>query len=346
MSIIVNKNTPILIDANTIGNNSSDGKWKIISTHLTHDNNLASYIDKEIPELIEGDTYKVTYIVTGFSLCSVRVALGSNEGTNHSANGTYIEVFVHSGLNKIRFWSNGIASISYYKIEHLVTTISQTPVVLDERFENKSWTLSYNPILQQWISFHSYLPNNYIIHSTGLLTKRNDTQIQLINSGDYGKFFDEDIKPWIVETVFNDNKLYTKVFDNITVNLESNTSTEVATNKFFDNIVLYNEFQSTGLITLDSSNLTKKEKNWTINKFTDLTNNNVEPLFNKDWTNISSEFPIDKVVNTNKIDNSKAWYLRARMRDKYLVVRFIENNVDNNQITLKFVLSIYRESVR
>lgn len=345
-TIILNKNIPTLIDANTVGNSGSNGNWKIVSNQLVHDNNLESYIDRLVPELITGDTYRVTYTVINYSSCQFRVALGSNEGTNHSSNGSYTQVFTHVGPNKIRFWSNGYLTVSHYKIEHLLTTINQTPVIPDERFENKSWTLSYNPILQQWVSFHSYLPNNYIIHPTGLLTKRNDTQVQLVNSGDYGRFFDEDIKPWIVETIFNDNKLYTKVFDNITINLESNTSNDSPTNKFFDNIVLYNEFQSTGNITLNTTNLTKKEKNWMINKFTDLTNSSTNPLFVEDWTNISSSFPIDKIVNSSKIDNSKAWYLRARMRDKYLIVRFTENNNDNNQMTLKFVLSIYRESVR
>lgn len=345
-TVIVNKNISTLIDANTVGNLGSDGNWKIISNQLVHDNNLESYIDRPVPELIVGDTYRVTYTIASYSNCYFKVYLGDTAGTQRYGNGEYIEVLVYTGLPKIRFWSDGFGTITYYKIEHLATTVTQTPVVLDERFENKSWTLSYNPILQQWISFHSYLPNNYIIHPNGLTTKRNDTQVQLMSSGDYGVFFDEDIKPWIIETVFNDNKLYTKVFDNITVNLESNTSTEVATNKFFDNIVLYNEFQSTGLITLDSTNLTKKEKNWMINKFTDLTNNTSNPLFVNDWEDISTQFPIDKVVNSAKIDTTKAWYLRARMRDKYIIVRFIENNEDNNEMTLKFILSIYRESTR
>lgn len=345
---IVNKNIGTLLDANILGNNTSSGNWNIVSNQLIHSNNLESYIDKSISELIEGDTYRVTYTAINYSSCQFRVALGSNEGTNQSTNGTYVQVFTHSGPNKIRFWSNGRVTISSYEVEHLATTITQTPINIQDSttVENKSWTLSYDPILKQWISFHSYLPNNYIIHPTGLLTKRNDTQVQLVNSGDYGKFFDEDIKPWIIETVFNDNKLYTKVFDNITVNLESESSTEVATNKFFDNLILYNEFQSTGTITLDSTNLTKKEKNWMINKFTDLTNNNNSPLFVDDWTDISSTYPIDKVVNSNRIDNSKPWYTRARLRDKYLIVRFTENNQDNNQMSLKFILSIYRESVR
>jgi len=342
------KNRSNQIDINTVLNSGSDGNWIInVDNSIIHNNNLGSYIDFPEP-LIVGDTYRLTYTVSSYTSCNVRGYIGDTAGTIQTSIGTFQQVLVHTGPLKVRFYATGTATIDYYKLEHLATTIVQTPIDPNNstQFENKSWTLSYNPILQQWISYHSYLPNNYVIHPTGLLAKRNDTQVQLLNSGDYGKFFDSDIKPWIIESVFNDNKLSTKVFDNITVNLESNNSTKVSTNKFFDKLNLYNEFQSTGDIALDTTNITKKEKNWMVNKFTDLTNNTSNPLFSEDWDSIKTLFPIDKVINTSKIDNSKAWYLRARLRDKYLIVRFTENNIDNNKMTIKFILSIYRQSER
>lgn len=347
MSVIINKNTATQIDPNVVGNSSSTGAWKIVSTNLVHDNNLGSYIDLDEPIII-GDTYRLTYIISSYTSCSFRMDLGNTHGITRTSTGTFTEVLVHTGLPKIRFWSNGFGTISHYKLEHLATILTDTPIdpIDGEMFENKSWTISYSPILEQHLSFHSYLPNNYIIHPSKLLTKRNDTQLKLFNSGDYGKYFDEDIKPWILETVFNDNALYTKAFDNITVNLESKSNSQVATNKFFDNIILYNEFQTSGVITLDTTNLTKKEKNWMINRFTDLTNNTSNSLFSEDWTDIASTFPIDKVVNSAKIDTSKPWYQRARFRDKYLIVRFTENNATNNEMTCKFIVSIYRTSER
>lgn len=348
MSATGYKNQPLVIDLATNINSGSDGNWSISSGIATHNNNLGSYIDLVVPITI-GESYRLTYVVSSYGLCNFNSVLGDSNGAIHFATGTFIDTFTYtSGLPKLRFYSTGTVSINHYKLEHLATTIVDSPIDITNttKVQNKSWTLSYDPILQQWVSFHSYLPNNYLLHPTDLLAKRNDSQIKLLNSGDYGKFFDNDIKPWIVETVFNDNKLNTKVFDNITVNLESHTLAKVPTNKFFDSLVLYNEFQSTGNITLDTTNLTKKEKNWMINKFTDLTNNSSNSLFTEDWSSIGQYYPIDKVVNNAKIDNTKPWYLRARLRDKYLIVRFTENNLDNNRLNLKFILTIFRHSER
>lgn len=210
---------------------------------------------------------------------------------------------------------------------------------------NKSFTLSYNPIAKQWLFLHSYLPNNYITHPNSLLTKRNDTQIKQFNKGDYGKYFDNDIKPFIIETIFNEFPLDTKVFDNLTINLKSSIN-NIATNKFFDKVILSTEYQCSGEIELDLTNLTKKERNWLINKFSDLTNNLNIPLFSEDWNSIKDEYPIDKVVNNNKIDYNKPWFNRARFRDKFLKVRFIENNLQNNKLICNFVSAVYRPSQR
>lgn len=345
--ITVNNNTSTSLDVNSLVNNSSDGNWIITGTTIVHNNVRASYIDKVIDTLEVGHTYRVSYTVSSYTSCNVRVDLGDTTGTTRTSVGTHVESLVLTGQKKIRFWADGIVTISYVKIEELQDTLIATPVDVSDTtsIENKSWTLSYNPVLQQWISLHSYLPNNYLIHPTKLVTKKNDTQLKLVNSGNYGEFFDASIKPFIIESIINDNGLFTKVYDNITVNLISEDN-KVSTNKFFDEVILNTEYQCSGTITLDTSNLTKKERDWTINRFSDLTNNSSEPLFSEDWDDIKSKFPIDKVVNTAKIDQDKPWYQRARFRDKFLVVRLTENNLQNQKLICKFVSSIYRQSQR
>lgn len=210
---------------------------------------------------------------------------------------------------------------------------------------NKSFTLSYYPQTDQWCSYHSYLPNNYINHPNSLLVKNNNSQLMKVNTGEYGKYFDNSIKPFIIETVFNEYPTQTKTFDNITVNLKSQLENK-DTNKFFDKLLLYTEYQCSGEIVLDTTNLTKKERDWMVNKFQDLCNNNNEDIFTKEWIDISSQYPIDKIVNNDRIDNQKPWYLRGRLRDKFLKVRFIENNLQNNKLICNFVSSIYRPSQR
>lgn len=346
-SITVNNNQPTTIDVNNLVNGGSNGKWKISGTNIVHDNKLGSYIDLPLNNLNVGSTYKLTYTVSSHTSCNITPYLGSTAGTTKNATGTYTDTLVLNGQKVLRFWSNGTLAVSNVKLEELVTTLDEVKIEPNNtQVVNKSFTLSYNPVLEQWISHHSYLPNNYLPHPTKFIAKRNNTQLMLSSSGQYGKYFDNDIKPFIIETIFNDNPLYTKVFDNITVNLISETTDKVSTNKFFDKVILNNEYQCSGEIVLNLNNLTKKERNWSINKFEDLTNSSSNSLFSKDWSDIKNQYPIDKVVNPDKIDNAKPWYQRARFRDKYLTVRFIENNLENNKIIVKFVSSIYRQSFR
>ena len=346
-TIIVENNQPTTINVNTLINNGSNGNWIISGSTIVHNNVRDSYIDRFVPTLVVGKTYSVVYTVSAIPSCTVKVYLGDTAGTVRSTSGTFTENLTLVGLKKIRFWANGGVTINYVKISETVSSVTEAPLDLQNKtiIENKSWTFSYYPILQQWVSAHSYLPNNYLIHPTKFLTKRNDTQLKLSNSGTYGSFFDNDIKPFIIESVFNDSPLFTKTFDNITVNLISEDN-KISTNKFFDTLILNTEYQCSGEIVLDTTNLTKKERNWMINKFSDLTNSASEKLFSVDWDDTKNKYPIDKVVNVDKININKPWYQQARFRDKFLAVRFIENNLQNQKIIVKFVSSIFRQSQR
>lgn len=343
------QNTPLNMDPNSIVNDNSNGRW-IIGTQIDHTNNRGSYASKSFPGLVAGHTYRLTYIIaaTDFESCTLTPYLGNAAGTTVSGDGTYTDTFVFSGTNrKLRFYATGFSSVSYYKLEELTTVINDTPLDVNT-LENHSWTLSYNPLINQWISFHSYLPNNYLIHPTDFLAKTNETSIKISNSNDYGVFFDNNVKPFIIETIFNEAKINTKVFDSISVIMDTYaTNQDVPINEFFSKGIVYTENQCSGLITFNiGDNITRKEKNWNFNKFQDITNNLTENIFVSDWNNISSSYPIDKVLNVDKLDDTKPWYQRGRMRDKYLAVRFIENNLDSTKFICKFVVNSYRASIR
>lgn len=338
--------TATLYNVNTLVNSGSTGAWVLGSPEITHANSLGSIAYKNIDALQFGGTYRVTYTISSYTNCNVQVYLGDTPGTVRTAVGTYVEILTLTGVNKrIGFYSSGTAGVDSYLIEELVTIVVDHPLDITTMVNN-SWTLSFNPILNQWISFHSYLPNNYIIHPDKLLAKSNSSQLKLNNSGDFGVYFDEDIKPFIIETIFNEYKEDTKVFDSVTVIMDTNND-GIFTNTFFDEGLVYTENQCSGVIEFSiGDNVTRKEKNWNFNNFLDLTNNLSQTIFVSDWDDIVSSYPIDKVVNVNKIDSTKPWYQRGRMRDKYLAVRFIENNTDGVKFTLKFVMSSFRASKR
>ena len=338
-------NTSLLIDTNQELNSSRNGYWNLVGSSMVHSDLRESTLEKLYDFLEVGKSYTITYTIA-IGCGRVKVYLGDSTTVEKTIGGTYTENIVYTGTDKkLKFVGYGSVTLSYVKIVGLKDYITDQPLDLGTYTENKSYTLSYSPIAKQWLSFHSYLPNNYIIHPNSLLTKNNNSQLKQFNRGSYGIYFDSSIKPFIIETIFNENPLATKVFDNLTVNLKSELN-NIPNNKFFDNVVLSTEYQCSGTITLDTSNLTKKERNWFIHKFNDLTNNSNEALFTNEWTNIQSQYPIDKVVNPDKIDNNKPWFQRARFRDKFLKVRFIENNLENTKITCNFVSTVYRPSQR
>lgn len=346
-TISVTQSIPFDINIINTVNGGSSGNWVLGESSITHNNNIGSFAQKILPvSVVVGNTYRVTYTISSYTNCNVQLFFGTTAGTIRTSAGTFAEVLTLVGLNRISFYSSGTATISNYLIESLTTTISETPIGIED-MQNNSWTLSYNPILNQWISFHSYLPNNYVQHPIKLLAKENSSQLYLNNSGDFGKYFDEDIKPFIFETIFNEYKTDTKVFDSVRVIMDSSTSDGVFTNTFFDEGIVYTENQCSGVIEFTPNiNITRKEKNWNFNNFSDITNNLAQKIFVSDWDSVSSSYPIDKIVNVNKIDVTKPWYQRGRMRDKYLAVRFIDKNLENNKFICKFVISSFRASQR
>lgn len=214
-------------------------------------------------------------------------------------------------------------------------------------WENKGFTLSYSPILNQWVSFHSYLPTNYLPSATGFMAKTGSSNIKLSDSNAYGQFFNPTPDPFIVEVVMNEKPLDTKVLDSLKLNLFSSLN-KAATNLFFDSFYVSTEMQHSGNINLlPGVNLIKKEKDWSINKFTDqaATNHNIQ-LFSSDWADTKAVYPIDKVTNPAALSYTKPWYTLGRLRDKYFIVRFMSNNLQNNKFVLNFVSAIFRRSVR
>lgn len=239
-----------------------------------------------------------------------------------------------------------------YILNNQLTNNARNLSFLDSTtFINKSFTMSYIPHLKQWVSDHSYLPTNYLPHPTGFLSKTQTSNIKIGNQGPMGKFYNSNPDPFIIEIVCNDFPLETKILDSIKINLQSyqdHDINSISTNEFFDSFYIYTEFQNSGSnnLVLDK-NLTKKEKDWAINKFFDqVSKNHLTQLFSSTWNNLKSSYPIDKVINTDSLKYDKPWYTLGRLRDKYFSIRFTSNNLENSKFIVNFVSSIFRRSVR
>lgn len=227
----------------------------------------------------------------------------------------------------------------YYSREGLIYSGNGNLINIEtsDLFENKSKTLSYDPILKNWISYHDYFPYRYIKHSNYVRPVLEDINY-------YSKDFANKSE---IELIFNQDPLYTKVFDSIGIDMRSEDVNGNSTNDSFTSLVAYNEFQSTGNINLNNTNLTRNETYWHFNKLLD---NSIEiypkELFKYDWNSIKNNYFTDKVINNSIIDFNKPYNKKARLRDKYMLVRLTRNNLDNKKIICNFVNSNVRVSQR
>ena len=115
----------------------------------------------------------------------------------------------------------------------------------------------------------------------------------------------------------------------------------IYTEMISDKAIVYNGRQSTGLVTINTDTgfnrsqklgevvASRKEGVWRINNIRDCVISSNMSIFTKDWNSIKASYPIDKVVNGSATSFSKPWSSLERFRDRYVIARLIDSNVDN-----------------
>ena len=239
-------------------------------------------------------------------------------------------------------------------------------------FENKSFTISFSMLSNTWVSFHSYLPFFYYSDQYNYFSSISNEIFKHNIIGSHQKFYGTDY-PYILETVSVSNPMTTRLWEDIT--LETYARTWDPTNKdyydvrwkTFNYITLYNSRQTTGeleMIVKDTqadpedyyeqqttnSNtsivIDRKERDWHVNDFRDMRIDYTIPMFTKDWSALSSSYPIDKVINITSIDPDKDWYNQESFRDKYLIIRLRFANFEEVELTTNFVIETEQQSFR
>ena len=240
-------------------------------------------------------------------------------------------------------------------IYHAISTGNPTLIELTNTtyFINKSFTMSYSFIDNDWSSFHDYYPD-FLITTRNILTSFKSIVVNgiqqsrifkhnnLLNRGIYyntTKLDIDDATPeaatpfssyWI--PVFNKASRASKLFFSISwiarvFKLPNNTFIQ---NETFDSIHAWNNFQSTNETPLivysyndDTSNTRQSKGTWFFNKLRDLlrldifTNPNPPLPFIKDYKLNSSNTPID---------TTKEFQTKRALIDKYLAIKLLYNN--------------------
>lgn len=255
------------------------------------------------------------------------------------------------------------------------------PFYNEQFFENKSWTLSYSFVSQSWVSYHSYLPKGYLSKPTGLYSYGNilslDNRLYKHHiKGQFSHFYNKK-QPFIVEIISNSNPTVEKIYNELSFLVTGraySTAFEDFVNNpevFFTDIIVYNNYQSTGLKkintkssvmkndpaqflinrtvqqTHDTVNAARTDGIWSINRLRNYVDNYESPLFLKDWQSLKSSYFIDKLPNGQIINLNKNWTELERIKGKYVIIRLIFNNFANNvQLLFNYSSSQEEQSLR
>lgn len=227
-----------------------------------------------------------------------------------------------------------------------------------EFFANKSWTIAWSPLINNWVSFYSFLPNYYVSHPTHFQTGIHDTLWNHNLSNLSYQVYYNTLYPYILEFPLS-NLPQSEILKSVAVNNETlkyvsetdyyslkSVNTENY-NVFFNKAIIYNREQCSGTLTLtetpinnmqarmgypvfnaDNINiLFSKNDNWcTFNGFFDVTKNynNGQPIFTREWSSLQAQYPIDKVLNLddlNYVNNAK----KVPIRSNECYVRLIQD---------------------
>jgi len=243
-----------------------------------------------------------------------------------------------------------------------ITVSSNNP----QYFEDKSWTLSYSPLEESFVSWHSYIPRISFSDSNAFYSNAfstNNSQIfKHLSKNNYQSFYG--IKyDFILE--------YGK-FDSVTADLgnvfyvgsaqvwDVNEQVFKNVDSTFDKLLAYNQNQSTGLQTLILQNQTTNpyanNKLSASTKYVIRTDENYKiaglldystgvPVVTKDWTakQLYNGY-IDVVVNN--IDFTKSPYTISKLKSKLLFVRLFFKPAQDYKKTIAFQVVKQQDSIR
>lgn len=208
---------------------------------------------------------------------------------------------------------------------------------------NKSFTLSYSIDHDNWVFFHSYVPDFYFSTRNKLHTLHNDT-IYTHNEGAVGNyygtvssFFIDIVFATKEETILNSLNWVTEVINRSTqINEEFSTLTHIS---------IWNSWQHTGRIplsfifaTMETTNTKKLQSKWNFNDFRDA----VKTRGNAFLGTIFQDYAVD---NT-QLDTNLPWYEKKLLEDNHFIVRLEFDNAANKDVILHNVDPDLNKSAR
>lgn len=275
--------------------------------------------------------------------------------------GVGVEATIIYNSSSQKFYTGSLDGSGAYKIFREIHSFVDNPEV----FEDCSFTMSYDINNRTWVSFHSYLPNNYLSAPKQLLSFEKsvpgDVTLDRHHSQIQHGYYKGLPMPHVIEFVENVELVRSKTFESLSYissvyNIPKVSNFVEVVHETFDSVLVYNDLQSSG--ELDIKVRTESEEDffgfstdndlsgvkaervystWSFNGFRDMTNSNQVPLFTKDWSDIKNEYFIDKKVNPLAMNYNKDWMDIAPFNGSYICYRLTKNNTTGNNIITQFL---------
>ena len=208
----------------------------------------------------------------------------------------------------------------YDKITNLEVSLTDSNYFCD-----KSWTISYNFNIEQWTSFHSFIPDGYIEHVDHFDTvKNNSIWKHNITNKDYQRYYGK-LYPFIVEVQSKYDSV-NHILNNVSFITEvnqyfNNYDLVRLIDKSFNKAIVYNSTQNSGLLNLEITNnnlyqkskypivksniesiisLVIKENYHNFNQFKDKVNVHNIPIWLYECNNIDKKLNPDVFLNKSR----------------------------------------------
>ena len=288
-------------------------------------------------------------------------------GTQHNQSAILTKAgyfFVDNNQGKAFLYSGDLQEISSNGLRNFFRDFMQAPNVdnaftqtgytagYDERNNrllvskkngSQSWTISYDPQQQTWISYHDYIPDHMFNTVDNVLysVKNNKFYIHNLQSNNTvkGKFYETTPYSSYIDIPFNNEPTQDKLFTSI------NWLTEMYPNSYTtgqpnNNLSYLNTFTHITLRGLDhcsgriplvsdtvfgnlyTSNIRNLNRTWYFNDIRDIALQ----------TGFTLGFYNDFLLDGTKLDINTPWYNRRRFVDKLVICRLEYDNAVNNRI--------------
>ncbi len=239
-------------------------------------------------------------------------------------------------------------------------------------FEQKSWTISYNPTIGEWASFFTFFPNYYVGkedsfqsgYNFPLFNTNDGLYSHLLTNKSYQIFNSNKIQPFLFEYVLKDTITNT-LLNGITVNSEfyryQKDLNEYMMNGVFLNYgLIYNQTQSSGnlnLVVTEKNNqfqlisypkynvdsrdiLVENVSNlWNFNNYNNVARLNIQPMNIYSPSNVMWKEPNPLAMNYAQV------YAPNKIKGDYYNVRMGNTIYSNYKIIMKHGLSSSTKTV-